>query len=211
MRSADAATVSRVAIAVLVVYGIFLKLNPVILIAGIVIERVLDGLDGYLALREASGGKLQFIKYVKASIFGDTAAEKAIKAYKEKVKETAQYGARLDIAGDRAVEYLFWLTFTYLNLVPLWVFVLVIIRHTFVDAIMGARGTSSKMKTRFGQMVYSSNFSRAMINAPKTLAFSYLVLVYIYAWPLWIGYILVAIFVINIMLRGVAQIYDSFA
>ncbi len=211
MRSADAATLSRVILAILVVYGIFLKLNPVLLIAGIVVERIVDGLDGYFAIREASSGRLGFISYVNASIFGNPSVEKQIKNYKEAAKKAAPYGARIDIAGDRAVEYMFWLTFTYLNLVPLWVFILVIIRHTFVDAIMGARGTSAQMKTKFGQMVYSSNFSRAMINAPKTLAFSYLVLVYILGWPLWIGYVLVAVFVINIMLRGIAQIYDSFA
>jgi phosphatidylglycerophosphate synthase len=211
MRSADAATVFRVFLGVLIVYGIFLKLNPILLIFGVVLERVIDAADGYLSLHEASNGKLGFFAYVQASIVGNPTIEKAIKIYRKRAKEIAPYGSRLDIAGDRAVEYFFWITFTYLNLVPLFVFLIVVIRHSFVDAMMGARGTTSKMKTSFAWRVYSSNLSRASINVPKLLTFSYLILVYIYSWPLWIGYILEAILVFAILLRGVAGIYDALA
>ncbi len=211
MRSADITTVSRVVIAVAVVFGLLARLNAILLISGIVLERVLDGLDGYFALYDMSDRKLGFISYVNASVFGDKKLEPQIKKWKGMLKNAAPHGARFDVAGDRATEYIYWFAFTYLGLVPLFVTIIVIIRHSFVDALMGAKGTSSKMKTKFARMVYSSNFARAFINVPKVVTFSYLVLVYLYGWPLWIGYVFIAVLVFNILLRGAAEAYENLA
>ncbi len=209
MRSADATTLARVGIALLVAYGIFLKINPWILVAGIVFERILDGVDGYLAISEVSKGKIGFMDYVNASILKkDGPIRKKISEYKAQLSKVAPYGARIDIAGDRAVEYIFWIVFTVLTLIPIWVFIIIMLRNTFVDALMGAKGTSSKMRTRFAQIVYSSNLGRGLANIPKILAFSYLCFVYVYAWPLWIGYVLIGILVSSMLLRGFAQLYD---
>ncbi|MFI5412557.1 MAG: hypothetical protein ACHQX1_01565 [Candidatus Micrarchaeales archaeon] len=211
MRSADTITILRVIIAIALVYGVLAYFNPYVITFGIILITFMDALDGMFAIREVSNGKIGFSDYVRAEVFGDQKLRKLVRLYKDKIKDTAPHGARFDIAGDRAVEYLFWLVYTYLNLVPFFVFVIVIIRHSFVDALMGAKGTSSKMKTRFARVVYSSNFGRAFVNLPKILAFSYLAFVYVYGWPLWIGYIFVAILVINILLRGIAEVYESFA
>ncbi|MCL5430618.1 MAG: CDP-alcohol phosphatidyltransferase family protein [Candidatus Marsarchaeota archaeon] len=209
MRSADAATILRVLIAVLVVYLVLIKLNPFIILALIIAERIIDALDGYFARREASRGTFGFWTYVNGAVFGNPQAKKLISKYNEILRKTAPHGARFDIAGDRAVEYIFWAVFSYLSLVPLFVFIIVIIRHSFVDALMGSKGTGSKIRSRFARIVYSSNLGRFIINVPKVLAFGYLPFVYIYGWPLWIGYVFIAILVFNILLRGAAEIYES--
>lgn len=211
MRSADAATLFRVVLAVVVVYLVLTKISPYLIFGIIVAERVIDALDGYFARHEVSKGRLGFFDYIRASVFNNAALKRQVNKYNDMLKKTAPHGARFDIAGDRAVEYIFWALYTFLAIVPLWVFVIVIIRHSFVDALMGAKGTSSKQKTKFAQVVYSSNLGRFMINVPKVLAFSYLAFVYIYGWPLWIGYVLVAILVDWILLRGMAEIYENLA
>jgi phosphatidylglycerophosphate synthase len=209
MRSADAATLFRVVLAVLVVYLVLARISPYLIFGVIVAERVIDALDGYFARYEVSKGKLGFLDYVRASVFNNKALKAQVGRYNEMLKRSAPHGARFDIAGDRAVEYIFWALYTYLALVPLWVFIVVIVRHSFVDALMGSKGTSSKQKTRFARIVYSSNLGRFMINVPKVLAFSYLAFVYIYGWPLWIGYALVAILVGWILLRGTAEVWEN--
>lgn len=211
MRSADAATILRVLIAVLVVYLVLILFNPYIIFILILAERVIDALDGYLARREVSKGTFGFWRYVQGAVFKDPSAKKEIGKYNEMLQKAAPYGGRFDIAGDRAVEYIFWALYSFLGLVPLFVFIIVIIRHSFVDALMGAKGTASKTKSRFARIVYSSNIGRFLINVPKVAAFSYLAFVYIYGWPLWIGYVLVAILVAMILLRGAAEVYEAFA
>ncbi len=210
LRSADTATLFRVVLIAAVAYGVLAKLNPFLLALAIVIERIVDGLDGYLARREASGGKLGFMDYLRAAL-GNKALGKKVDSYRDRLKSIAPYGARIDIAGDRAVEYILWVVFAYVHIVPLFVLIIIIIRHSFVDALMGSRGTSSRMKTRFAKVVYSGNFGRALINVPKVITFAYLAFVYIYGWPLWIGYVLIAVLVAAILLRGMAETYEVMA
>jgi uncharacterized membrane protein YdbT with pleckstrin-like domain len=76
---------------------------------------------------------------------------------------------------------------------------------------MASRGTSSKPRTKFAKIIYSSNIGRGGINVVKFFAFAYLVLVYVSNYPLWIGLVLVAILVIYIVLRGIAEAYDVLA
>jgi len=209
MRSADAATMFRVLLAVAVVYLVLVKFNPWLIFLVILIERVTDALDGYFARREASRGRLGFARYVQGAVFGNIKARVDIARYNSAVQKSAPHGARMDIAGDRAVEYIFWALYSVLGLVPLFVFIIVIVRHTFVDALMASKGTASRMRSRFARVVYSSNFGRFMVNVPKVAAFSYLAFVYIYGWPLWIGYVLVGILVGWILLRGAAEVYEN--
>jgi phosphatidylglycerophosphate synthase len=201
---------SRIALIIAVAYGVLVKFNPYLLAAAIVIERLVDGLDGYLARLEASNGNLGFFDYLRA-VLGNKAMKKKVDSYKDRLNKIAPYGARVDIAGDRAVEYILWVVFAYVHIVPLFVLIIIIVRHSLVDALMGAKGTSSKMKTGLARTIYASNLGRAMINVPKVVAFSYLAFVYIYGWPLWIGYVLIAILVAAILLRGIAEAYEAMA
>ncbi len=209
MRSADAATLIRTLLVFVIVYMVLIKINSIITISVILVMYLLDGFDGYLAVRSASRGKVSFAEYISAALSRNEKAKEKILAYKHNLSKIAKFGPRIDVAGDRVIEYVFWITFTYLKLIPLYVIFIVLFRHSFVDALMASRGTSSKPKTRFAKIVYSSNIGRGGINIVKFLAFAYFVLIYVSGYPLWIGYVLVVILVAYILLRGAAEAYDA--
>ncbi len=208
MRSADAATLFRTALAVLVVYLIIVKFYPIATVLLIAFIISLDGIDGYFAVGEESKGGITFGTYLSAAI-GDKAAKEKVSAVKKRIQKSAPHGPRMDVAGDRVVEYLFWIAFTYVHILPIYVLIIIVIRHSFVDALMASKGTSSKMKTWLGQKLYSSNIARGGINVVKFVTFSYLVLMYVWSYPAIIGYILTAILVLYILARGAAEVYES--
>jgi phosphatidylglycerophosphate synthase len=208
MRSADATTLFRTALAILVVYLIIIKFNPFATVFLIAFVIALDGIDGYLAVKEESAGKIGFITYMKASM-GDASAKKVVGEVKKRISKSAPHGPRMDVAGDRVVEYSLWIVFTYVHILPIYVILIVLIRHSFVDALMAAKGTSSKMKTGLAQKLYSSNIARGGINVVKFVTFSYLVLMYVSNYPAVIGYILASVLVIYILARGAAEAYES--
>ncbi len=210
MRSADAATLLRMSIVIVAAYMIILKFQVLLAILLIAIALILDGLDGFLAVREQSKGSIGFIAYVRAAT-GNIKYREEVKRFKRRISSSAPYGARMDIAGDRVVEYTLWATFVYLHILPLWILLIVFVRHSFVDAVMGSKGTSNRMKTGFAAAIYSSNVGRGGINVVKFLAFSYLAVVYAFGYPLLPGYILVGIMLAYILLRGVAELYEAFA
>lgn len=210
MRTADATTLLRVLLIVLVAYLILVQYDPIVIILFIAAAMAMDALDGFFAVNEVSKGKIGIVSYLGA-LGGDEDAKLTVRKAKQSLSKTSKFGQRIDVAGDRAVEYILWAVYTYVNVVPLFVFFIVIIRHSFVDAFMASKGTSAKMKTKFARIVYSSNLWRGGINVVKFLAFSYLSLVYIWAYPAWIGYVLVAILVAYILLRGAAEIYEAYA
>ncbi len=150
MRGADLATFIRVGIILLVAYLVLVGFNPLVSVLLFAVALVLDGADGYMAVLEASGGKLTLGKYLRGSD-GDAKIKGAIKEAKLKAAKAAPYGPRLDVIGDRIIEYIFWMLFTYIHVVPLFVFMIVIIRNCAADGLMGLKGTSSKMKTAFAQ------------------------------------------------------------
>lgn len=210
MRFADATTLIRVLLVVFVAYLILGKFNPIAIIILIAVAMLLDAADGFLAVREVSNGVITLSTYIK-SVVGNKGAIQKVRGFKEKLAKTAKFGPRIDVAGDRAVEYILWTVYTVVGVIPIFVLFIVIIRHSFVDAFMAAKGTSSKMKTRFARVIYSSNLWRGGINVVKFLAFSYMSLVYIWSYPAWIGYVLVTVLVSYILLRGAAELYEAYA
>jgi len=95
--------------------------------------------------------------------------------------EVTELGAVLDIALDRAVENILWITFMYLRLVPLWLPVIFLIRSFVVDGIRGAalsRGRSGfgMMHSRWGRFLVASRFMRAFYGLAKALTFGMLYL-----------------------------------
>ncbi len=208
MRSADATTLGRTALAILIVYMIIARFYPIATILLIALVIVLDGVDGYFAVREESKASISFATYLSAA-FGESKAREEVKRIKQKIKEHAPHGARMDVAGDRVVEYSMWIVFTYVHILPIYVLLIVLIRHSFADALMAAKGTSSKMRTGIAKALYSSNIARGGINVLKFLAFSYLVLMYVWSYPYIIGYVLTAALVLYILARGAAEIYES--
>lgn len=208
MRSADASTILRIALVLFVAYLVIIRANPIVSILILVIAFLLDGFDGYLAIREASKGKITLRMYINYSL-GSKEDSKLIRETKQNIEKTARHGPRFDVAADRITEYSFWALFTVLNIVPFFVLIIIIIRHSLADAFLGSRGTSSKMKTGLAKSLYASNLSRALVNALKFVTFAYLILVYVSAYPLIIGYILIFVTVLLIIIRGAAEIYES--
>ncbi len=207
MRSADASTVFRIGLVLFVIFLVAIRFNPLVSIALLALAFVLDGVDGYLALREASGGKLGVSEYVNYTISGANA--KRIKALKEKTSKIARYGPRLDVAGDRIAEYSFWGAFAVFGIVPLFVLIIIIIRHSLADAFLAAKGTSSRMRTGLARALYSSNVSRGTINVLKFITFSYFILAYVSRYPMVYAYVLMAALVVFIVARGAAEVYES--
>ncbi|HUY70293.1 MAG TPA: hypothetical protein VMV00_01855 [Candidatus Baltobacteraceae bacterium] len=210
MRDADKATVIRLLILFVALYLVILKVNPIIPILMFAISFALDGVDGYIALRQQSGGKIGLIEYMHY-VLGSHTNSKKITEIKQSVGKSFPFGPRIDIAGDRITEYALWVLFLFLHIVPLFVILIIIVRHSITDAFMGAKGTSSKMRTWIGRAVYSSNIGRGGINVVKFVTFAYLMLVYIAGYPLWIGYVLIAVLVLYIVLRGAAEVAEVLA
>src|SRR5271157_839519 len=117
MRSADLATIIRIALILFVVYLILVKVNAIIPILLLALAFVLDGVDGYLALREASKSKVTIAMYVDYSLGGKANAAR-IKSLKQSIGKTAKHGPRFDFAGDRIMEYSMWVVFSFLAIVP---------------------------------------------------------------------------------------------
>ncbi|ASI14231.1 multipass membrane protein [Candidatus Mancarchaeum acidiphilum] len=209
LRKADLTTYIRTAVMILIVYLVVIKFNAWVIIVLFALDLASDALDGFFAVSEASKGKISLITYIKSAI-GNKKEHKRVVAYKQSVSKIAPYGPRLDIAGDRVTEYALWATFVFLHVLPLFVILIIIVRHSFADAMLASKGTSSKMKSKFTEALFSSNASRFGIQAVKFVTFSYLMLVWILNYPIIIGYILTAILVTYIVIRGISEIYEGF-
>ncbi|HEY9072766.1 MAG TPA: CDP-alcohol phosphatidyltransferase family protein [Desulfobaccales bacterium] len=95
--------------------------------------------------------------------------------------EVTEMGAVLDVALDRAVENILWLTFMYLAMVPLWVPIVFLLRSFIVDGIRGvalARGKSGfgMMHSPLGKFLVASRFMRALYGLAKAVVFCLLYL-----------------------------------
>ena len=186
MRYADILTLFRTGLVFLIVYFVLIHFSAIITLFVILLMFGLDGLDGTVARYEVH--KLH--------------------------KKPSKYGARLDVAGDRVTEYVFWILFVFVHIIPMFILLLIVIRHSFADAFMAAKGTSSKMKSKFAKIVYSSNIGRGGVNVVKIITFSYLSWLYITqnflnANYMMVGWILTGVLFVYIMVRGIAEIYES--
>ncbi len=95
--------------------------------------------------------------------------------------EVTELGAVLDIALDRAVENILWITFMYLGLVPFWVPIVFLIRSFVVDGVRGVALTRGKsgfgmMHTPLGRFLVASRFMRAFYGLVKAVVFCQLYL-----------------------------------
>ncbi len=209
MRGADTVTVFRVLLVLFVAFLVLYRIFPFFAVLTLGIAIALDGVDGFVALKEASNGKITLRQYF------EHASGKKRSAYIDRIKQNiskkAPWGPRFDVAGDRVTEYVMWILFLFVGILPFFVMIIIIIRHSFADAMMGLRGTSSKEASWLSRTFYKSNWSRASINVLKFLTFGYLILAYVLSYPMVIAYALIALCVGFIVLRGVAEVYDSFA
>lgn len=115
--------------------------------------------------------------------------------------EESLFGSIFDIAADRIVENVLWLVLMDLDLVPIWVPLVFIIRSLFVDSIrthVAAQGCTpfGMMQSRLGRFLVSGRFMRIFYAVLKAVTFGYIF--FIQPWPLlvpdyyqqWFGVIL---------------------
>ncbi|MGW8368610.1 MAG: CDP-alcohol phosphatidyltransferase family protein [Gammaproteobacteria bacterium] len=107
----------------------------------------------------------------------------AVDGYIARKRGTANlFGALFDIAGDRVVELTLWVITADLDLVPIWVPLVFIIRGVIVDTIRTARSGSSghtpfaMMQTTLGKHLVAGQFMRVFYAVVKACAFCGLVL-----------------------------------
>jgi len=95
--------------------------------------------------------------------------------------ETSVLGSVLDIAADRAVEYVMWVVFAHLGLISIIFPVIVLLRGTFVDAVRAvapSKGLSpfEMMRSPVGRFLVKSPWLRTPFAVAKAVAFFFLAL-----------------------------------
>jgi CDP-diacylglycerol--glycerol-3-phosphate 3-phosphatidyltransferase len=99
-----------------------------------------------------------------------------------KRRETSQFGAMFDIAVDRIVELTLWVVFAHLDLVPVWVPLLFVVRGSIVDAIRAQQSHSGRkspfdvMRSPVARFLVAGRFMRAFYAVMKAIAFCWLLL-----------------------------------
>ncbi|MGC9396756.1 MAG: CDP-alcohol phosphatidyltransferase family protein [Anaerolineae bacterium] len=95
--------------------------------------------------------------------------------------ETSVLGSVLDIAADRAVEYVMWVVFAHLGLISVIFPLIVLVRGTFVDAVRAvapSRGLApfEMMRSPVGRFLVKSPWLRTPFAVAKAVAFFFLAL-----------------------------------
>lgn len=99
-----------------------------------------------------------------------------------KRNETSLFGALFDIAGDRIVELTLWIVAADIDLVPIWVPLVFIIRGVIVDTIRSsdavARGVApfALMRSPLGKFIVAGKLVRILYAVVKASAFAGLAL-----------------------------------
>lgn len=146
---------------------------------------------------------------------------------------TSEFGAVLDIAGDRVVENALWIVCAHLGLIGVWAPLLVMTRGFFVDTMRGVGYT--KGKTAFGEnamartpithFLTASRFMRAFYGAAKGIAFVFLIALFaarlpdadgtiysgvVESWPVLVaGWFMVYASLALTVIRGVPVLVDA--
>lgn len=96
---------------------------------------------------------------------------------------TSEFGAVLDIAGDRVVENALWIVVAHIGLIGVWAPLLVVTRGFFVDTMRSigyskgksAFGDNTMARTPVTRFLTASRFMRAFYGAAKGIAFVFLI------------------------------------
>ncbi len=97
--------------------------------------------------------------------------------------ETSLFGAMFDIAADRAVELTMWVVAADLDLVPIWVPLVVILRSIAVDTIRSSGAASDGTmpfdlaQTPLARWLVGGRFIRIAYAVVKAVAFTLLLLI----------------------------------
>jgi CDP-diacylglycerol---glycerol-3-phosphate 3-phosphatidyltransferase len=95
-----------------------------------------------------------------------------------KRNETSLFGALFDIAGDRIVELTLWIVAADIDLVPIWVPLVFIIRGVIVDTIRSSNAVAqglapfALMRSPLGKFIVAGKFMRTLYAVVKASAFA---------------------------------------
>lgn len=97
--------------------------------------------------------------------------------------EASLLGSVLDIATDRTLEYVLWVIYAHLGLIPVIVPIIVLIRGTTVDAVRSVGMKSGKsafeqIQSPLNRFLVGSRFMRAAYGTAKGAAAAFLTLAY---------------------------------
>lgn len=151
----------------------------------------------------------------------------AVDGYLARKRNTvSQFGALFDIAGDRIVELAVWVVSADLDLVPVWIPLVFIVRGVAVDTIRSSESQRrsitpfAMMGTAWGKRLVAGQFMRVSYAIVKAFAFCGLVslrsfpvvLPGVWSWmgPLWIAttYTAVYLSVVICVLRGLPVVLE---
>jgi len=95
--------------------------------------------------------------------------------------EVGMLGSKLDIAVDRIVELVLWVVYAHLNLIPVAIPIIVIIRGELVDTVRSfslvwGKTPFGMMRTRWGRRLVGSGVMRTTYGVAKGVAFCTLTL-----------------------------------
>lgn len=144
---------------------------------------------------------------------------------------TTEFGAVLDIAGDRVVENALWIVFAHLGLIGVWAPLVVMARGFLVDATRGvgyaagksAFGDNTMMRSPVTRFLVASRFMRGFYGLAKAAGFVFLTAVLaadarpggatdqiVSSWPVWFsGWFMVYSALALTVIRGVPVVIDA--
>lgn len=100
-----------------------------------------------------------------------------------KLGVASDFGALFDITGDRIVEHVYWIFFTVMGMVSIWVPIIVVSRSFSVDTVRSVAfskegktpfGEKSMMRSPFTLFLTSSRFMRGLYGFLKVFTFTLL-------------------------------------
>ncbi len=99
-----------------------------------------------------------------------------------KLNLASDFGALLDITGDRIVENVYWIYFSAIGMISFWVPMIVIARSFMVDTVRSVAfaegktpfGDKTMMKSGWTKALTASRWSRAIYGVSKVIVFCFL-------------------------------------
>jgi CDP-diacylglycerol--glycerol-3-phosphate 3-phosphatidyltransferase len=99
-----------------------------------------------------------------------------------KLGTASDFGALLDIAGDRIVENAFWIFFAWFGLLSFWVPIIVVTRGFLTDLVRSVAfakgqmpfGDRTHLRSQVARFLCASRFSRAVYGVSKVTVFVWL-------------------------------------
>ena len=97
----------------------------------------------------------------------------------ERKNQQKPFGGFLDISADQCTEYLMWIVFLHLQLVPIWIPAFIVIRNSFINLLRVSAisqgqamfGDSSMITSPIGRLIVGARTSRGIMVMTKMIGF----------------------------------------